>query len=106
VHPQEWRKAIVSDRRLSPRARLAALVLAVWMQRDGSCFRAHEDLAADCGWKSKTSAKKAVRELARAGYLRIEWRGFHPHQLPNGYAARLPGGRGTPRETEDVIYEL
>lgn len=85
-----WRRALTDpDGPLTTSQRIVGLVLSTHMSADGdSCFVSVLTIARECGWRSRSSAKEAIRILVGAGYLEKERRGYG--QTCNYFAA-LPG---------------
>src|SRR5581483_2430444 len=89
----EWQRLIRSSR-LRPTSRLVALMLATRMDGDLECWPSYETLAYDCGFRSRSTAKRAVAELKRAGYLKVTYRGGRGCNLSNLFHATRPAWLG------------
>jgi len=92
----DWKRAIVSDARLTAADRHVALTLAVHMDRDGgSCFPSIRRLAAECKRKPHTISA-SVEHLELTGYLQVDRaakRNTHGWSNDvNQYRAQLPLG--------------
>lgn len=95
-----WWKAIRTSE-LSPSARLLALALSTWMRADGTrCYPGQDAIAAACGWSSDRAVRRALTELADAGYVTVrKFGGVRPDgrsQATHRYVPTIPDG---PRPT-------
>ena len=68
-------EAVMRDKNLSPRAKLAYGRLARYAGADGRCFPLMASLAYELGCSERT-AQRAVDELVKAGYIMRKQRGF------------------------------
>jgi GntR family transcriptional regulator len=88
---QQWREMIRDSRSLSSSARSVGQALATRMDwKTFQCWPGKETIARDSGL-SKSSVKRGLRELRKAGYLWITYRrGSDGLNLTNVYTARRP----------------
>jgi GntR family transcriptional regulator len=91
-----WRQ-VIREADLTPKAKLVALDLSLFMNQDGEAWPSVPRIARETNL-SESSVRRALQELEDAGVLRRIERG--DGRQPSRYLALIPGGRGVTVTTQ------
>jgi hypothetical protein len=90
----EWMRAILADKALSPQAKLIAIRLALHLNiKTGRCNPTYDRLAKGTAYEAQRYVRRIVAQLVAAGWVEIATsRGRHA----NGYRLKSPANQGLP----------